>query len=494
MNNNNSLIFFNLLLSLFLVFYFMGQEPYEYLFSVYIGTIVVVVFLCLLIFILNLILKPFDQKLKKISDYFVVFIFIYFLFLDTSIINSTLFKDKLVTSYIMAYIIQTLVFCIWWYNVIKLFIPVLIGLITFNIGIYSLATLYNINLFNSNSASLSYGNMIHKPNIYLIVLESYQGNEAMKKLYHYDNKEFITELKKMNFTTYQNVYSNAPDTKSSLSSMFSINDLNNVHPNEIDKMLREPNKYKTTATLIENGYDVEYFFPTNYLYSNDSRCIDKYYINSLLFQDYLKRTSWCGVLKYKTFSNFVSQLEDRLPLSSAKPFLFITKIGGVSENDFTYSGGVMHIPNKYRRTNKTNLLPKLRKEYIEEVKKENILLKRVLKKILEIDPSGLIVLVGDHGGDFFEIYDRNYSDKILPFLKKNKITKNDFLLDFFNVFLAIKWPDYINNNNKRIYNTAELFKLIFERLIPNLDIPTPSYQLFDYDGRPLTDIFIERNK
>lgn len=487
--NNILFVFFQSGLSLLLLFYFMGQNPFEYLFTVYMGTAGVIVFLCVLILILSLIVKFFENKIKRFKNYFSGFVFLYFLLLDSFVLKSTLFLNELEISYGVAYIIQVIVFCIWWYNSFKIFFPVLIGLIIFNIGVYYRAIGSSQGYYLGSS--ISYGKMKYKPNIYFIVLESYQGNEALKKLYNYDNQDFIAKLKKMDFTVYENVYSNAPDTRSVLSSIFTINDLKNVHQSEIGKILLFPKEYKTTRTLIENGYDVEYMFPTDYLFSKDSRCESGYYINSLLFKKYFKRNRNCEELQYKTFNDFMSLLENRL-LSKKAPFLFITKIGGVSENDFTYSGGIMHIPNKLRHTDKIELLPKLRKEYVEELKKENVLLKNLLEKISLSDPSGLIILVGDHGGDFFEIYKRTYSDKMLPFLQKNGIKKDDILLDFFNVFLAIKWPSYINCN-REVLNTQELFKIVFEELVPGVVIPKPSSQLFDFDMYPLTDVFVEKN-
>lgn len=464
----------------------MGNNPFEYLWNVYAKTIVVIVGFFCFILCLNLIVRPYEKKHKGIGAFLSLVVFCYFLFLDVLIFDCTLFENQLVKNYIVSYTIQMLVFCIWHSKALRPFTLILLSLIVFNASIY----LFKIHQSYTSDSFSFYGKMIHKPNIYLFILESYQGNEALKKLYHYDNTPFIDELKNMDFKVYEKVYSNAPNTRSSLSSVFSISYLNHVPENFIDCMLTKPYKYKVSNTFLMNGYEIEYIFPTAYLTQEDSRCRINSSNASLFSQKYFKTKNSPCPFHYNTFEAFIHAVEDYATEYRKKPFLFIAKVGGVSENDTTYSGGVTHIPNKYRHSNLPELLPDLRRNYITELEKENILLKTIIQKIVKQDPSGLVVLIGDHGSGFFEIYSRKYSGKINAFLHKNKIDKDDFMLDFYDILLAVKWPDYMKVD-ENIQMAPELFKIIFEKLIPDLKIPMPSQQFFDFEVKPLTDISLK---
>lgn len=361
-------------------------------------------------------------------------------------------------------------------------IAVLLGLVLFNTGKYC----YNISM-TYYEKGLFYGQMDYKPNIYIMVLESYQGNEALKKLYNYDNQSFMTDLEKIGFNIYHNVYSNVSATRGSLSSIFAINDLSSIPLNFIDKLLTNPKKFKLSNTFLKNEYQIDYMFPTDYLTQMDSRCLvtQKASLFTLNSRKYRKPT--CAI-KYESFEDFMNKLNKFLTIKRKKKVLFIAKIGGVSEFDTSYHDGLTHIPNIYRHTDKKHLLPKLRADYIDNLQKENVLIQNTIQTIIKNDPNGLIVLLGDHGGQFFEIYDRQYGEKILPLLKKEQIDKKDYILDMYNIFLAIKWPEQIKTE-ATIDFAPELFKLILERIIPNVQIPKPSRTLFEIDGKPVKDIF-----
>lgn len=485
MMSKNYLVLTNLFVSLFLLFYFMGNNAFEYLPIVYYKTISIVICVYVILFVGNKWFKDCTIKRENVLNAILFFIFIV---LQSVLLDCTLLPNQFLKIYGISYVVQLVVFFLWYSGNIKKICFILILLTVFNCTIY----LKQIS-FSSDLEDTSYGIMEYKPNIYLIVLESYQGNEALKKLYYYDNDFFIDELKKYGFHVYDDVYSNAPTTRASLSSIFTLKDLSNIPENTIDSLLTMPDNFKLTNTFIQNGYSIEYMFPTNYLTQQDSRYRNNFYASSLFIQRYLKQNNFCAGILYNSLDEFVQKISLNLMQKRDKPLFFITKIGGISENDNTYVGGVMHIPNMYKHSNKVEELPNLRKNYINELKQQNKLLLNLLKKIQNTDPDGLVVLIGDHGGSFIEIYKREHTGVILPFLKKNKIDKEDFLLDFFNVFLAIKWPKKIQETQE-IHLAAEVFKVILEKLIPNLKLPPLSLQLFDFDNIPLTDIFIERKE
>ncbi len=61
-----------------------------------------------------------------------------------------------------------------------------------------------------------------KPNVYLIHLESYQSQEAMRTLYGFDNQEFLGQLERIGFSVFPSHFANYPWTLVSISSMLAM--------------------------------------------------------------------------------------------------------------------------------------------------------------------------------------------------------------------------------------------------------------------------------
>lgn len=69
-----------------------------------------------------------------------------------------------------------------------------------------------------------------KPDIYLIILDSYTREDVLEKYYHFDNSPFLNKLRDLGFYVAGCSQSNYPTTRFSLSSLFMSNYLPTVSP------------------------------------------------------------------------------------------------------------------------------------------------------------------------------------------------------------------------------------------------------------------------
>ncbi len=223
-------------------------------------------------------------------------------------------------------------------------------------------------------------------------------------------------------------------------------------------LLRDTQKNPVTAYLKQNGYDIHFFFPSDYL-------VKEKHVDNISFYNRQHNPK-----NYETFAAFMTDLQAHLDTffstrSPASPPLFLlAKIGGITEEK-SYTGGVKHIPNHLRNTGQSEKLPALRQTYLQEIQEENIHLKRLIQNILKKDKEALIVLTGDHGPFFHEIH---VHEDIKTLSEEEKV------LDFFNVLGAVKWPETLTNDDSDTASTlshANLFRIIFsvlsqEKLMP----------------------------
>ena len=98
-------------------------------------------------------------------------------------------------------------------------------------------------------------NMI-KPDIYLIILDSYTRADILKNIYGFDNSSFINQLDQIGFYTTECSQSNYPSTRYSVSSIMQADYLQNVNP---DGSLSPFSQTLVIKTLRNLGYSVYSF-------------------------------------------------------------------------------------------------------------------------------------------------------------------------------------------------------------------------------------------
>ena len=162
------------------------------------------------------------------------------------------------------------------------------------------------------------------------------------------------------------------------------------------------------------------------------------------------------------------------------PYMFITKIGGITEDFKTYSGGVAHIPNHLRHTDKVELIQNFKAAYVEELKKENVALMQIISAITTKDPNAMIIMFGDHGAGYLDILKE----------KSGKIPSETYLLDFFDVMAAVRFPKSTFITEKWQY-LPQMFNVIFDALGVSMEKAEIPPTFYDYKNNLL---FEEENK
>lgn len=102
-----------------------------------------------------------------------------------------------------------------------------------------------------------------KPDIYLIITDGYAGRQALNDIFHFDNSDFEDSLRSRGFQIIENSLSNYRFTIYSMSSMFSLEYLENFKGNEseaeINKLLSKINENVFIRFLLSLGYDIKNF-------------------------------------------------------------------------------------------------------------------------------------------------------------------------------------------------------------------------------------------
>lgn len=471
------LLLFHLLLLIYPILFFMQQNIAEFSFKTYINTLTYILKFDILLFALYTLARLFNKKWLHI---------LYIALLAGTlcvILTITLCLFRPIYSIPCTLGLVALSYILYYKNAIKPFAIILGLMCLFSTSMY----LYPLIFINQNQTASQYPELSNKPNIYFLILESYQGNEALKRLYGFDNKLFLDYLVKNGFSVYQDMYATRPMTRTSLLSMFTISNTSDIHKKEhnLDPCLTGKSACLVLDILKKNGYTIKTKFANEFLikdYFNAPNTKRQFLCNTLFskyYTNYFKKCTKKQIIKYQTADDF--NLDVIKTINSLKPeeapYMFITKIGGITEDDDTYQGGLVHLPNIYRHTNKINLLPQIKGNYLRELKKENIALTYIIEAIIKKDPNALIVMFGDHGANHFDIF------KDYKAMHKAGLPLRDYILDLFNVMVAIRYPLGIKSYQTWQY-LPEMFPVIFDALGAPLDKVNILPVVYDYNNNP----------
>jgi len=319
------------------------------------------------------------------------------------------------------------------------------------------------------------------PNIYLIHLESYHSPEAMRRLYNFDNQEFVNELENKDFFVSQNNFSNYQPTLYSVGGMFLQQHHYYRHAaGLLDAVgLRDVIGGKiynpTLAILKNNGYRIAYIQPTTYNFTGNSNLdyyspASKIYDSLLIFQNptidklyaflaKLQNPDRRPDLAYSDQDNFYQVLNTAIDaaLESLRPtFYFIEE-----------SLEVVHTPvgDKYSwEQSDAGWVD----TYIEKVKHSNPKILETVDRIIKNDPEAIIILYGDHGAlKYRRIWTDTGGKQIDEIIyERKKISLEDLALDLFGVFTAVRYP----NGNPSFLDGktyVNLFRILFSNLSGN---------------------------
>ncbi len=323
-------------------------------------------------------------------------------------------------------------------------------------------------------------NFLRKPNVYFFWQESYQGYDTIKKMYHYDNIDFMNYLKENNFMNFNNANSLHIGTLISFTDTYTMG---RVEPTYLSagqsdgfSIIREiigGNEANFVYKIFkDNGYYISFSVAemSYYLHRND-KYLDE--INSIgrnidlqSLYNYLPIFEY---MKYKIVmnNNLVSPFYESL-LDKVK-----TIAGSKIPQFCIIKGGATHAPVGYQFTitGREELVKSERyQKAIQQANTENM---EIIDYIIKHDPNSIIILLGDHGAYSYlgakfkgnNIYDVNEQEA-------KDVTAEDVVNDSHNVLLAIRLPngELVDISKGNYISNINLFLHLFTYLSDDYSI------------------------
>lgn len=304
-----------------------------------------------------------------------------------------------------------------------------------------------------------------RPNVYLILLDAYTNDAALKNIFRMDNTPFRTSLQERGFRIYDNAYSNYAGTLPSMQSLFTMQhhyykQSAGMFDSLVARRIIGANDYNPVLDVFKrNGYAVRYIHDSTYECPHPGAAIDSftsYKTSPLLYilcselsalRTKLKAVLIRGKNTPGGPANQARRLKDiDTTLQSKGPyFLYL----------HTYKPG--HAPLfPYAR------LGFFEEEYPRKVRGTNAAAQAMLDLILAKDPGALVVVMGDHGpfryGDLWtRVRGGEESVSGVPLASISQ--------DLFGIMLAVRYPPgYDKRFDSDVISPVNLFRYLFAGL------------------------------
>jgi hypothetical protein len=335
-----------------------------------------------------------------------------------------------------------------------------------------------------------------KPNIYLFLLESYAGSDAMREFYGIDASRFYQRLRDRGFQV-RDTYSNQIFSIGSASSLMMMRHLDVAKwsaglfdtQRGVRAMLCGAAYNPVLDVLKRNGYRISFLQRDYYLYPQPSPAVDE---TNLPFNDTLRSfqplVDATGVLAKKTLANSQQRPLEQLDAEIRKG---VEKCLDQPTFHFIYTGLEHNMPREANSESRARWkveFRNLRSEF-------NPRFIKLLDFIEARDPNALIVLIGDHGSKLFG-HDFTIDSPGYPALARSGVcTPETVARDQASVLFAIKTPVPHPVWENRVVTHVNLFRYLFATLSRDeslLDHPEPDVSMvwtgrhvIARDGRPL---------
>lgn len=342
----------------------------------------------------------------------------------------------------------------------------------------------------------------NRPNIYILLCESYHNLNLMEKIYGLKDSTFLNNLNDNHFKIFNNVYSNQAYTLGTLMNLFTwspriqlfgqgdanqeIRDTISGGRNNFLFRFLKYNDYETSFYIKGDSY----FFSKKgpYLDFSDTRqskIVEDYFAPIMESNPYLSQFNKFVISNrnddiekdnVKIVQNFFKR-----PFNT-KPQFFMLKVGA----DHTPSNG------EYSYINRNDWV--LSGRYQDMVLKGNREIEKIIEIILHNDSQGVIVLLGDHGAWRLRGIENDGRAKsittLLSRLKAINETFEDYVNDKHYVFAAIRMPEG-RPFDIGIFSPANIMLKLFKVLNPdNLalnSIQNPENQSYDFGWLPFVE-------
>lgn len=297
-----------------------------------------------------------------------------------------------------------------------------------------------------------------KPNVYLVIAESYPNEAALKEVYGIDNSSFYKKMRALGFGINHNFFSNYNHTLASLPSLFSMEhhygliSIGNLDSTGGRRIL-ELNSYNPVVSIFQNnGYKINYLHAGAVLIPNGAKA-DFVFPSPSLFR---------GLAIFLTHQKLTVPLIFNNRQGASLSLFYEMLDGFISTGTPTFNFIYYHRPGhspwdfKSRPSSKANrILSFFRNSYVNTIRGENDKFISFFQSIIKNDKNSLIIVIGDHGSWGY----RTGED-----VNGNRISYPLITLDRFGVLAGIygqseSVPGLLNNGT--IKSHVNLFKYIF---------------------------------
>ena len=305
-----------------------------------------------------------------------------------------------------------------------------------------------------------------KPNVYLVIAESYSNKAALKAVYELDNSPFYEAMGDLGFKLNHDHFSNYNHTLASLSSLFGMDHHYGLFEGRnfdslggrrlLEAKVYNPvidvfraNKYKiqylhSVSGLMPNGADVDFYMPSPSLLQG---------LEVFLTEQNIIAPGVFNGKKSTTLASIKNQISDTT-LKSDPYFSFI------------YLDFPGHSPSRLKDRSKMVINQKLgqfRSAYGINMDSANQKLIDLMEFIVEKDKESIIILIGDHG---------SWGFRFMQDAQGRRISHQLFILDRFGVLAGIRGPVALTGlmENGTIKTHVNLFKYLFAYLSENQKI------------------------
>ena len=292
-----------------------------------------------------------------------------------------------------------------------------------------------------------------KPNVYHIILDEYTDNEILTKKFGYDNIEFLNFLEMNKFYVPEKIFSVSPSTPNELSSILNMEYVKSS--GWVSENYQKMNNNKVMSIFSENGYEIietnSMMRYKNFSFVDKNLCYDTNFINSEFLDQLLNKS----IIRYFMEKHQENTRRDtvrctfdtliQIPITSEKPtyvfahlyvphppFLF----GKNGENITPDRGEISGLQSWENPVGYKNQLIFATNE-----------ITKIVKSILENDPSAIIIIQGDTG-------------TLTGTNQKSEKTFND-VYQAHSILYAIKIS---HNVTPEIINPVNTYRIIFNHL------------------------------
>lgn len=333
--------------------------------------------------------------------------------------------------------------------------------------------------------------LTQKPNIYCLCLESYHSFGAMQHLYGFANADFREFLDANGFAVEEGVYANYWHTMSSLHSFLRMGHHYAAGTFGIHDSLYARGFVSGSGTyynpvlkiLKRNGYSIRYLLPADYYYRPGTGLVDF----SLLRQSWplaplkVSLPRFIGLEPETNVADYDRKVAEAIAAwPRGTPAFFLMKLG------------VEHTVQIYDyRTDREDFAAR----YVRDVALSNAPIEVLCRHIVERDPSGIIILMGDHGAQSYKSSTRDFQETAhLDGMSAARVAE-----DTHAVLLAIRWGERMQAADYPFHSLANVMRFVFYRLSHDeallaTAVPDDSYLMENgvlcrtvEDGKPLKD-------